>query len=164
MFKYLALALAFGMTLAACANANDALHSSATHAATGLQVDHAWARALPPSVKTGAVYVHIHNQTETDDTLESVQTPIAEAVELHTVEKVDEVMKMVQLKEIRIAAQEHLMLAPSAHHLMLFGLKQHLTSGTTFPLTLHFTKAGAIEVNVSVIDQPQTTPDHSHHH
>ena len=41
-------------------------------------------------------------------------------------------------------------LEQGGYHLMLFGLKQPLKDGERFPLTLHFEKAGDLQVEIAV--------------
>ena len=41
-------------------------------------------------------------------------------------------------------------LQPGGFHIMLLGLKQGLTAGSRFPLTLTFEKAGSVQMDVPV--------------
>ena len=138
-------------------------HHPMRHATSGVQAAHAWARALPATAKTGAVYMHLHNLNHQPDSLVSAESNVAEKIELHTVEHIDDVMKMVHIPSITVGAQEHLVLAPGGKLLMLFGLKQPLIAGATFPITLTFDKAGQLDVTVKVVNQPTDT-EHTHHH
>ena len=53
------------------------------------------------------------------------------------------------------------MLEPGKMHLMLIGLKAPLKVGESFPVTLTFEKAGAINVTVSVEKPGATGMDHT---
>jgi copper(I)-binding protein len=99
-----------------------------------------------------AVYLTIHNAGETD-VLIDVYGPDADAVELHESVMEGEVMTMRHLEEgLEIPTGGDAELATGGHHVMLMGLAEPLHVGDTFPLILVFEKAGAIEVEVHVVD------------
>jgi copper(I)-binding protein len=57
---------------------------------------------------------------------------------------------MRQTDGIEVPAGKTVTLAPQGTHVMLMGLKAPLKEGTTIPLTLEFTQAGKITVQVDV--------------
>jgi hypothetical protein len=115
-----------------------------------LAIDHPWARATAASQPNGAAYLTVTNDGPADRIV-AAATPVAERVELHTHE-VDNagVMRMRQLEAIELPAGEATALAPGGLHIMLFGLRDRLVEGETFPLTLTLENAGAIELEVRV--------------
>ena len=118
-------------------------------AAAGPTVEQAWARATPPGVDVGAVYLTIIGGS-TDDRLTSAATTRASMVHLHTVEESGGVAKMRAIEGIAVPAGKRVVLAPKGTHIMLMGLGRPLVPGEKFPLTVRFEKAGERTVDVVV--------------
>ena len=134
--------------------------------AGSLHIDHPWSRTLRPVAPSTYGYLSIANHGEQADELLGADTPAADKVEIHEHKHVDGLMKMQQVQTLPIAPGETLVLQPGGYHLMLFNLKQPLVAGEHFPLTLHFSKAGDVEVvvNEQAEEPPAHTDDaHSHH-
>ena len=132
-----------------------------------LDIAHPWSQELPPNAPTVAAYFVIHNAGNTADRLLSVETPIAEKAELHESVMQGDMMKMQRVPSVEIAPGGTATFAPMGYHVMMFGIKDRslLQDGKRFPLTLHFEKAGAIPVEVSVQKvPPANTTDHAHAH
>jgi copper(I)-binding protein len=115
-----------------------------------IAVTDAWARAMPPGAKTGAAYVTLANKGSADDKLVSVSTPVAAEAQLHTTINDNGVMKMRPVSAIDVKPGATVTLKPGGLHLMLMGVKQPLTEGQSFPMTLTFAKAGKVETTVAV--------------
>jgi hypothetical protein len=116
----------------------------------GIEVQQAWARATPGTLKTGAAYFTVDNTGGASDRLMSVATTVAESASLHE-EKMDGgMMTMRPLGPVTIEPGKSLTLKPGGDHLMLEGLKKPLKEGDHFSLTLTFEKAGARQVDVAV--------------
>ena len=116
-------------------------------------VEHPFA---PPSVNgatTAAVYLRrIENSGDQADRLIAARTPVARAVEFHSM-SIDSanVMQMRAQPRIEIPAGGKLELRPGGPlHLMLLDLKRPLKEGNRFPLTLVFERSGEVEVMVWV--------------
>src|SRR5260370_989879 len=77
-------------------------------------------------------------------------TPAANKAELHSMTREGSIMKMRPLAGIDLPAGRPVTLKPGAVHIMLLGLTEPLRAGQSFPLTLHFEKAGTQEVSVAV--------------
>jgi len=127
-----------------------------------LHIGHPWSRETPPNAPTAAVYLTIHNHGQQDDRLLSAETPAAERVELHEHVHQDGLMSMQQVAEVVIPAESEVKFAPGGLHLMLFSPGKHYQDGERFPLTLHFARAGKVEVEVVV--QKNATPSKGHEH
>lgn len=132
-----------------------------------LQIDHPWARALPPVAKNGAVYLEIRNTGTESDRLVSISTPAAESAELHRTQLDGGIVRMGELSVLEIKPNDSALLHPGGLHIMLNGLKKPLTAGTEFPLTLRFEKAGLVELEIRVERAPSHAPSpppssHSH--
>lgn len=114
-----------------------------------VRVFNAWARASVLASRPGAAYVTI--ESVSDDTLIGASTPVAKRVMIHAVEKDGDVSRMKHVETLELPAGERITLAPGGMHLMLMGLQDKLSEGTTFPMTLSFENAGEITVEVSVL-------------
>ncbi|MDF0605341.1 copper chaperone PCu(A)C [Neisseriaceae bacterium TC5R-5] len=152
MMKYLlALLLSLGTI---------SLASAQSYKLRGLEIDHPWSRAMPTSSPTGAVYLKLSNKGKVDDKLIAASTPRAQSAELHSHLHDNGVMRMREVTGgVSIAAGKEVGFEPGGYHIMLIGLKQALTVGDRFPLTLKFAKAGAITVEVIV---QKDEPGHNH--
>ncbi len=138
------------------------LGSAAAHGykAGSIQIEHPWARATAATMPNGAAYLVLNDRGAEPDRLVSVASPIAERAELHTHLMDNGVMKMRQVDAIEISPGSPTTLAPGGLHIMLFGLKQPLTKGKAFPLTLTFEKAGSVTVEVDVQAAGAGAPAH----
>lgn len=141
------------------------LPAAAQEHPAGLHIHDVYARITAGG--SGAVFLMIHNNTDTDDRLLAVRADIAEKVELHThVESADGVMQMTRIEGgIPLPAGEMHALERGGDHVMLMGLTQALQDGDSFPLTLTFEQAGDITVT-AVVDNaraPGDAHDHSGH-
>jgi hypothetical protein len=113
-----------------------------------LEIAHPWARATVGT--TGGAFLEVNNRGTAPDQLVGASSPVAAKVELHETKTQDGVMRMQPVASIEIPPGGSAKLAPGSIHLMLIGLRQSLKEGVHFPMTLIFTKAGKIEVEVSV--------------
>lgn len=113
-----------------------------------IEVSNVWARAT--STANGAVYLTLTNHGTADDRLTGVSTPAASKAELHTTLVENGVMKMRPITDLTIKAGAKVEFKPDGKHIMVIGLKHALAAGDTFPLTLTFDKAGAVETVVKV--------------
>ncbi|MFC3050434.1 copper chaperone PCu(A)C [Kordiimonas pumila] len=119
------------------------------HTATEVTVEQAWARKTSRTV-SAAVYLELHNDGHVMDTLTGISSPVAETVSLHRSYEKDGMMRMDHVDELPVAPGEVFTLAPGGYHIMLMNLSHPLEEGSTFPVTLHFKKAGNIETIVTV--------------
>lgn len=118
----------------------------------GIVVEKVYSYALPEPVKNGAVFMTIKNTGAESDFLVKATAEIADRVELHTHKHVEGIMQMREVEKIEIPAGKAHSLQPMGDHVMIFGLKDPLTSGSNFSMTLHFEKAGPEQVVVKVVD------------
>jgi len=142
-----AAALACGALLGASqAEAHD-------FSAGAMKIDHPWARPNLPN-RPVAVYMKLANTGDAADRLVAAEAPGFEAVELHTVVKDGDVMKMQPIEAVEVPAGGNAMLAPGGNHLMLFGASEQFAEGAHFPLTLVFENAGEVAVEVMIQKRP----------
>ncbi len=78
-------------------------------------------------------------------------------------------MRMVKVDGIDIPAHSDLTLEPGGYHIMLINLHKPLVAGQSLPLTLHFERAGQVDVTVQIKSSDAGTSaaapemDHSQH-
>ncbi len=143
MFRTIALAAALLLPLAAPASAFDPIQDE-------IRIEQAWSRATPGAARTGAAYVTVVNNGKTDDRILSASSPVAEAVELHTMEREGDRMRMRPVEAVTVPAGGSAALKPGAEHIMLIGLHRPLKEGETFTINLVFEKHGTRAVDVTV--------------
>ena len=115
-----------------------------------LTLSQPWVRATPSGAKNGAAYLVVTNAGRGGDVLQSASSPVAGVVELHTHLHDNGVMRMRQVPESVIPAQQKVALQPGGLHIMLIDLKAPLKVGDTVPLTLRFETAGSVQLDVPV--------------
>lgn len=129
-----------------------------------LRIEQPWARASIGQAKTGAAYLTLNNGGEAVDRLLSVATPAAKRAGLHTHLMDAGVMKMRPVEAIEVAPGAPTVLRPGGLHVMLMGLAAPLMEGESFPLTLTFEQAGAVEVEVRIQGIGAMEPKMEHKH
>ena len=116
-----------------------------------LRISHLHARATAPGQTSAAVYVTIANNGHIADQLMTIETPVAEAANVHTMSMEGDVMKMRDVHALALApATSIAMVAGHGYHIMLTGLRQPLVEGQTIPLILKFKKAGTVKTTVTI--------------
>ncbi|WP_394246351.1 copper chaperone PCu(A)C [Vibrio profundi] len=141
------------------------LLSPLAHAKNDVMAHDLYARAMPPSSVTSAVFTTLMNHSDKDRTLVAAETSAAGKVELHDVIKEGDVMKMRQVKEITIPAHSNVELKPGSLHIMLFDLEKRLEEGETIEMTLSFANGEkqTLDVPVKKVMKGMKKMDHSHH-
>jgi hypothetical protein len=114
-----------------------------------LAVQQPWTRAAGQGA-TGAGFMAISNRGGAADRLLSASSPAARAIELHSMVRDGEVMRMRPVEAVEIRAGQTVTLRPGGLHLMLIGLSQPLRQGETVPVTLRFERAGEVQVALPV--------------
>jgi copper(I)-binding protein len=118
--------------------------------AGALVIETPWARATPPGATVGAGYLVIRNTGTTGDRLVGASTPAAAMVEIHETRMTDGEMQMRPVEALDIPAGGSVRLKPGGLHFMLMDLGTPLVAGTRVPLTLQFTGAGQVRVELAV--------------
>src|SRR5581483_4449831 len=98
---------------------------------------------------TGVVYLTV-TDSGAPNVLTGVSSPVAAKADLH--ESFDDhgVMKMRPVSQLPVSQGKPVTLKPGGYHIMLMGLKQPLTAGSTFPVTLTFANGGAVTAMAAV--------------
>jgi copper(I)-binding protein len=109
-----------------------------------------WANATPDGATIGAVYLKLTSRQA--DTLLSASTTVADHIEMHTSSEQNGMMQMRPLANVPLEAGKPFTFAPGGAHFMLVDLRQPLTAGLRFPMTLEFEHAPAQTVQVQVVE------------
>ncbi|HLL19214.1 MAG TPA: copper chaperone PCu(A)C [Rubrivivax sp.] len=128
------------------------LSCSSEALAQAAKVDGAWARPTVAGQSVGGGYLKIIGGANADRLL-SASAPVAKQTELHTMTMDGDVMRMRPVDAVAVPPRQIVELKPGGIHLMFVGLAKPLTTGSTFPLTLRFEKAGDVIVQVKVATQ-----------
>lgn len=114
-----------------------------------ISISDAWARATVPGQVVGAAYLSI--AAKQDIRLDAVTTPVAESVEIHTMQIQQGVMRMRMLEKLDIPAGKKVTLAPGQTHLMLIDLKSSLKAGENITLQLSFSHSDGSSQQQTII-------------
>lgn len=115
----------------------------------GIEVVHAWSRATA-GTGSGVVYLTVTNHGTADDAVTGAQSPAAKMAHLHISAEKSGIMTMRPVTSVTVKAGQSVEFKPEGLHIMLMGLEHPLAAGDTFPLTLTFEKAGAVQTTVTV--------------
>ncbi|PJX25802.1 transporter [Advenella sp. S44] len=101
-----------------------------------VMVQNPWVRAtVAQQTSTGAFMLLT---AKSDSKLIGATSTVADQVEIHKMTMEDEVMKMRQIPELALAANQPVALKPGGYHIMLIGLKRQINVADSIPLTLSF--------------------------
>lgn len=117
---------------------------------SGIAVTDVWARTSLPPHANSAAFLEIENLGDEQIHLTGASTPRAGITELHTMEVVEERMKMRRVDTFPIPPGTTLVLEPGSNHLMFFELEGAWEANTTVPITLHFDEGDDLEVEAPV--------------
>lgn len=149
-------------TLLATAAALAALPAAAhDYTAGDLAILQPWTRAAGAN-GNGAAFMRLRNAGAQPDRLVSASTPVARVVELHTVIREGDAMRMRPVQDIAVAPGATVELRPGGFHVMLIGLNAPLAQGSRVPLTLRFERAGEVQVELTV--EAAGARGSGHHH
>lgn len=115
-----------------------------------ISVERAWARASIGKSRPAVAYMTVKNSSRETEHLDSLESDIAERVEIHLSTMRNGIMRMKPIGRISIPPRGVLELKPGGYHVMLFGLRSALVKGQKFTLTLTFRAAGKIAVPVII--------------
>ncbi len=116
-----------------------------------LSIERPAVRAMVPGAKVGGGYLTIVNHGAQPDTLLSVRSDRAQAVQMHEMSMKNGVMAMRELKSgISVPAGQTIDLKPGGDHLMFVNVGSPFQQGEEIKATLTFEKAGSVEVDFFV--------------
>ncbi len=121
-------------------------------AAPDATITHAWARPTVPGQPVGAAYFDL--RSEHGATVTGLHSDAAAGVQLHSMQRDGDIMRMRELTSLPLPPGETVRLAPGGTHAMLLQLKRPLKAGETIGLDLSLTDAaghrGTVHVDVPV--------------
>jgi len=137
-----------------------------------VKVQGAWVRASVPGQSGTGGFMTLTAPVALR--LVGVATPVAATAEVHEMRMDGDVMRMRAVDGLDLPAGTPVQLKPGGYHLMLTGLRQALTKGTTVPVTLVLRDAQGAEHRqalrlpvAAAAPAAATTPrgavEHSHH-
>jgi copper(I)-binding protein len=132
-------------------------------APSSIEVAEAWSPETPPGASVAAGYMTIRNGTAADDAIIAMESPVAGAVEAHTMTMEEGMMRMRKIENLEVPAGKSVVLEPGAMHLMLIDLKDPLAAGGRYPLTLTFKVAGKVQTEMEIRGSGGAKDDHSDH-
>ncbi|WP_029416807.1 copper chaperone PCu(A)C [Brevundimonas bacteroides] len=157
----LALLALVAAALAACSPSSEKAPSGEA-AASAVTVTDVLCRPTPNGRQVTGCYMTL--TAPTDDTLVSIESPIAALAQVHETRMESNMMMMRELEAgLPLPAGEAVQLKPGGNHLMLHGVREPLRAGQTVPLTLTFASAAPVEVTARVGQPPAAGEDHSGH-
>ncbi|MEX0662806.1 MAG: copper chaperone PCu(A)C [Balneolaceae bacterium] len=124
--------------------------SSSQITGEGVEVEGSWAR--PGSEGgTSAAYFLITNFEQEADTLLSVQSDVAQLIEVHeSYEQDGDMVGMREAGQVEIPAESTIRFERGGLHVMLMQLTQSLSDGDSFELTLNFANHDNITLEIPV--------------
>jgi copper(I)-binding protein len=137
------------------------LLSACSAKSTDIEVHDPWARMALKHENT-AIYLIIHNHSDSLDEIIGASSEIADLVEIHkTEEDANGMMQMNLQSSVPLPVNAEISFQPGGLHIMLTGLKQDLKVGDTISITLHFKTHADMVLSVPVVDAAGPG-DHSH--
>lgn len=156
MTRRFLLALPFALSLALPAAAQPEIRAG------DLVITQAWSRAAGQGGQ-GAGYLTIASRGTAPDRLLAASSPAARRMELHSMIRDGDVMRMRQVPAIDIPPGGTVELRPGGLHLMFIGLGQPLRQGETVPVTLRFERAGEVSLAFAIQAAGARGPAHHGH-
>ena len=130
-----------------------------------ISISGGYTNTLRPGQSVIAVYVDaIKNSTTNDVDLIAVSSPNAKNIEIHSMQIVNNVMKMKKEQKITIPAKSKVSLGeknPNGYHLMVFGVSPQITEKNMFTINLSFSNGENLLTNITV--KKHTENQHKHH-
>jgi copper(I)-binding protein len=134
-------------------------------ASAGVQVQEPVARPAPLAGGTGAVYFLLYNAGSAEVRLIGGDSPAAGAVEIHSTQNDNGVIRMRQLTEgLLLAPGESAHLMPGGMHLMLVDLAAPLAAGDSVEVTLRFEGAEELTFSAPVVAMDDLPAEAEHAH
>ncbi|MBD9604160.1 copper(I)-binding protein [Pseudomonas sp. PvR086] len=128
------------------------------------QVSDAWVRATVAGQHSTGAFMTL--QADSDSKLLSVQSPVANTVQIHQSSMKDDVMSMSQVESVALPAGKPVSFDPHGYHIMLMDLTAQVKEGGKVPLTLTVENAKGEKETITVDAETKALgmPDHSKMH
>ena len=128
------------------------------------QVNDAWVRATVAGQHSTGAFMTL--QADSDSKLLSVQSPVANTVQIHQSRMKDDVMSMSQVESVALPAGKPVSFDPHGYHIMLMDLTTQVKEGDKVPLTLTVENAKGEKETIKVDAETRALgmQDHSKMH
>ena len=130
-----------------------------------INISGGYTNIIRPGQNTIAVYLDtIKNSSNKDIDLIAASSPFAKNIEIHSMQIVDNVMKMKKEEKITIPAKSNVSLGkknPNNYHLMVFDVSPQITEKNRFTINLSFSNGEKLQTEISV--KKHTEIRHNHH-
>ena len=126
-----------------------ALSSFTSAHAGNLTVSKAWVRPAVSGQQVSGAYMDL--VVKRPAKLVKIESPVADAVEIHRMAMNDGVMEMRELETIDLPANQVVRLHPGDYHMMLIDLKRPLKPGERVPLKLTLLNANGRTETLSIL-------------
>ena len=137
--------------------------AAAESAAETVSVIDPYVRVVFPGQSNSASFMALENPSDQAHALHGAESPLAEAVELHTHTMQDGMMRMRPVEQVALPAGATVRFEPGGLHLMWIGLARSLEAGQEVPLTLLFEDGSRRELRVPVREMEMPGMHHRHH-
>ncbi len=107
-------------------------------------------KEMPPGRDVAVAYLVIENNTDDEQVLNYVHSPVADRIEVHRHIYDQGVMKMREVKYPSVRKNSSLVFKPGGFHLMLFGVYEQLKEGRSVDITFEFENMPAKTVTATV--------------
>ena len=107
-------------------------------------------RALPPGKQVTAAFGVLTNHRESTCHLTSVQSPMAERIEIHQHSHENGMMRMRQVDSLTIEPAQTLVLEPGGYHFMVFGAAAALNSSDDIEIIFNFSDCPVLSSRAKV--------------
>lgn len=149
LLKY-ARAAGMGLSLAVLAAAFGTPVAAHEYTVGTLYIEHPWSRTVEEGAPSAAGYLRIENRGSQPERLTGAESPAAERTILHQSRMKDGMMEMIHVEAVEIPPGGSVAFEPGGYHVMFKSPRRPFTEGARIPLTLHFARAGAVQVEVVV--------------
>ena len=122
--------------------------------AANVSVTDAWARATMPGQKVSGAYMQI--QSDADARLVGASSPAVPRVEVHEMKMDGDVMRMREVKAIKLPKGKTVSLEPGGYHIMLMNLAKPIAAGEVIPLVLTVESGGKQQTDRGEGRSPRT--------
>lgn len=137
----------------------------ANDATEEINISGGYTNVIRPGQNTIAIYLDtIKNSSNKDVDLIAVSSPFAKNIEIHSMQTVDNVMKMKKEEKITIPANSKVSLGkknPNGYHLMVFDVSPHIADKNMFTIYFSFSNGEKLQTEISV--KKHTENQHKHH-
>jgi copper(I)-binding protein len=110
----------------------------------------AWLRQPAPGQRMVAAFVTVENNSDRAYTLNHINSPQADSIEVHRTIYDEGIMSMRPVQHLTVPPQRELVFEPGGYHLMLSDVTGALKPGDQVPLSFHFTEGVTLEVSAEV--------------